>query len=256
MKTRAQFAAAPLLLWAAMAHHSPAADAATVLQVLDGDTCQLDDNRRVRYLGIDAPEKGDPGAEEATQANNTLVGGKKIRLELGKPGRDRDGRLLAYVFVGKTFVNEELLRQGHAYVRRPIAAKYRAKLLSTQEEARQAGRGIWAGLTNHQIAISSVHAKAEQGGRNNLNDEYIVIENRGEKPINLTGWTVSDESHHRYLFPKFTLLGGGKVALRTGLGKNSDTELFWGSRSVVWNDVVDTIFIRDADGKLVLSHVY
>lgn len=255
MKPRTQFAAL-LTLSAALAVSASAADTATVLQVLDGDTCKLDDDRRVRYLGIDTPEKGDPGAEEATQANNTLVGGKKIRIELGKPEKDRDGRLLAYVFVGKTCVNEELVRQGVAYVRRPVAAKHKTAFVKAQEEARRAGRGMWAGLTNTQIAIAAVHAKPEAGGRENLNDEYIVIENEGQKSVTLTGWTVLDESHHRYLFPKFTLPAGGKVTLRTGLGENTDTELFWGSRSAMWNDTGDTIFIRDANGKLALSHVY
>jgi len=48
------------------------AETATVLKVIDGDTCQLDDQRLIRYLGINAPEKGDPFANESTQANNTF----------------------------------------------------------------------------------------------------------------------------------------------------------------------------------------
>lgn len=255
MKTRLQFAHTALICLA-FALPSLAGDTATVLQVLDGDTCQLDDGRHVRYLGIDAPETGDAGAEAATQANNTLVGGKKIRLELGKPDHDRDGRLLAYVFVGKACVNEELLRQGVAYVRRPVGAKYKTAFVKAQEEARQAGHGMWAGNTNNQLAIATVHAKPERGGADELNDEYIVIENRGEKPVDLTGWTVSDEAHHRYLFPKFTLPAAGKVTLHTGLGQNTDVELFWGSRGATWNDDGDTIFIRDPKGKLVLAHLY
>jgi len=47
-----------------------------------------------------------------------------------------------------------------------------------------------------------------------------------------------------------------KVTLRTGLGKYTQSEVFWGSRRPIWNNDGDTIFIRDANGNLVLSYVY
>jgi hypothetical protein len=206
-------------------------------------------------LGIDAPEKGDPFSEEATQANNRLVGGKTIRLEIGRPAKDRDGRLLAYVFVDEEFINAELVRQGAAWVRRPVAAKYRDALIKAQDEARTAARGIWSSNTNFFIGVAAVHAKPE-GGQTNLNDEYIVIENRGKNAVDMTGWSILDEAHHRYLVPNFVLPPGTKVTLRTGLGKNTATELFWGSRVGIWNDSGDSIFVRDTQGRLVLSHIY
>jgi micrococcal nuclease len=231
-------------------------EAKTVLQVIDGDTCLLADGRRVRYLGIDAPEKGDPQFEEATRANNKLVGGKEIRLELGNPRQDRDGRLLAYVFVDNDFVNEELVRQGYAHIRRPLAAKYRELFLNAQEEARTAGLGIWAKAPGRNITIATVHADAAGDDRQNLNDEFIVIKNQGNTPVDFTGWTILDESNHRYLFPSFTLPPKAKVTLRTGFGKNTQREIFWGSRRPIWNNNGDTIFLRDAEGSLILSYVY
>ncbi len=71
----------------------------TVARVIDGDTCVLENEERVRYLGINAPEEGDPYFEEATQANSDLVAGKVVRLEPQDPSRDTQGRLLAYVFL-------------------------------------------------------------------------------------------------------------------------------------------------------------
>ncbi len=229
----------------------------TVIQVIDGDTCLLEDGRRVRYLGINAPERDDPQFEEATRANNKLVGGKEIRLEPCHPSQDKDGPFLAYVFVGETLVNEELVRQGYAHIQRPLAAVYRDILLEAQEEARVAGRGIWAKVAGgRHIAVAMVHADAQGDDWQNLCNEYIVIENRNDAPVNLTGWTVSDEANHRYLFPKFILGAKAKVTLRTCLGKNTDFEIFWGSRRPIWNNDGDTIFIRDADGNLILSYVY
>ena len=236
----------PIVLCGVLILGTAEAETVTVLQAIDGDTCLLDDGRKVRYLGINAPEKGDPKFKEATLANNKLVGGKEIRFENGRPRQDKDGRLLAYVFVGDTFVNEELLRQGYAHIRRPLAAKYRNLLLKSQEEARAAGRGIWAKAAGGHIAIATVDA----------DDEYIVIENRGNTPIDLTGWTVLDEANHRYLFPNFVLSANVRVTLRTGLGKNTKSDIFWGSRKPIWNNDGDTIFIKDAEGNLILSYVY
>ncbi len=229
----------------------------TVIQVIDGDTCLLEDGRRVRYLGINAPERDEARFEEATRANNKLVGGKEIRLEPCDLSQDKEGRLLAYVFVGETFVNEELVRQGYAHIQRPLAEVYRDILLEAQEEARVAARGIWAKVAGgRHIAIAMVHADAQGDDWQNLCDEYIVIENRNDAPVNLTGWTVSDEANHRYLFPNFILGAKARVTLRTGLGKNTEDEIFWGSRRPIWNNDGDTIFIRDADGNLILSYVY
>ena len=233
------------------------AETATVLRVIDGDTCLLVDGRRVRYLGINAPEIGEPHARPATFANNTLVAGKTIRLEFLRTRVDRYGRLLAYVFVDDTLVNEALVRQGHAHIRYLVAAKYGERLRHAQEEAWEAGKGIWTNVRGRFITIASVHADATGNDKNNLNDEYIVIENRSQMPIDLTGWTVMDHtSRDPYLFPNFTLPVKGKVTLRTGLGKNTMHELHWGSQSPIWNNKGDSIFVRDADGRLMAVHVY
>ena len=246
-----------MVLWGMLSLGTAQAETVTVLRVIDGDTCLLEDGRRVRYLGINAPEKGDPHAAEATLANNTLVGGKAIRLEPSRTRRDRDNRLLAYVFVGDTFVNEELVRQGHAHLRHSVRAKYLQRLLQAQDEARTAGLGLWTQAAGRTLAIVNVHADAEGNERDNLHDEFIVIENQGQTPINLTGWTVSDSSSlDPYLFPSFTLPAKVQVTLRTGFGKNTESDLFWGSRRPIWNNDGDAIFIRDDEGRLILSHIY
>ena len=222
-----------------------------------GDTCDLDDGRSVRYLGINAPEKGNPHAWEATLANNDLVGGKTIRLEFLRAREDSHGRLLAYVFVEDTFVNEALVRQGHAHINYRVGAKYGERLRQAQQDARAAGLGIWEKVAERFIEIVNVHADAEGNDRQNLNDEFIVIENQSEIPIEMTGWTVTDaSSRDPYLFPNFTLLNKSRVTLRTGYGKNTEREIFWGSRSPIWNNKGDTIFIRNLEGHLIAVYVY
>ena len=122
-----------------------------VVRVDDGDSVQLEDGRRVRYVGIDAPERGGPGqgeylAEEATRFNRRLVLGQEVRLELDQEGTDRFHRLLAHLYL-KTglWVNEQLVLEGFAHVlyQRPNTGKF-DRLLSAQRKALEARRGIWA----------------------------------------------------------------------------------------------------------------
>ena len=90
---------------------------AVCTHVIDGDTisCVVAGTvERVRYIGIDAPERGKAGFHAATEANRRMVEGKTVRLESDKEDRDQYGRLLRYVYVGRVFVNRELFRAGKA----------------------------------------------------------------------------------------------------------------------------------------------
>jgi len=125
----------------------------TVVRVVDGDTIhvQLADRvEKIRYIGVNAPEihhplKGqEPGGREAAAVNRRLVGGRHVRLELDVRTRDRYGRLLAYVWVGDTMINAELVREGYAQVMTvPPNVKYQELFVMLQREARHAGRGLW-----------------------------------------------------------------------------------------------------------------
>ncbi len=109
----------------------------------------------VRYIGIDTPEvrrkegerwvfDPEPMAEAATQANKQLVEGKMVRLEYDVQTHDRFGRLLAYVYVGDTMVNEELIRQGFAQLLTiPPNVKYAQRFRALAKEARRQRRGLW-----------------------------------------------------------------------------------------------------------------
>ncbi len=142
----------PLLL-ALPASSAPGALEAAVVRVVDGDTIQVQMGARlekVRYIGVNTPEvhhprKGEePGGREAAEVNRGLVGGRHVRLELDVQERDRYGRLLAYVWVGDTMVNAELVRLGYAQVMTiPPNVRYQQMFLKLQREARQAGRGLW-----------------------------------------------------------------------------------------------------------------
>lgn len=234
----------------------PLAAAERVSRVIDGDTVQLDDGRKLRYAGINAPEEGEPYYRESTQANNLLVGNKEVDLEFGRSKTDKHERLLAYVYVGRTLIQAEIVKQGLALVMRtqPLP-RYRALLMKHQEEARDNGRGIWAkGEHRGQLAVVQVHPRESR--RQSSNDEYVVIKNTGGKPLDLTGWSISDEANQSYLVPRFTLGPGKSFTLHTGSGKNTDQALYWGRRKTVWNRGGDTVIVKDATGHYVVSHTY
>ena len=126
-----------------------------VLEVIDGDTIRLENQKLLRYIGIDTPEirirKGNnfiyspqPFAEEAKEFNRKLVEGKKIRIEFDIEKIDKYGRLLGYVFVKDTFVNAKLLEEGYAVLyTNPPNLKYIELFKKLQKEAQTKKRGLW-----------------------------------------------------------------------------------------------------------------
>ena len=120
-----------------------------VVKVSDGDTLvvQVDPNRqeKVRLVGIDTPEMAQkPWGERAKTFTERLALGKVVRLETDVQPRDQYGRLLAYVYVGKTFLNYELVRQGYAMLLTyPPNVAHVDQFTQAQKLARQEGKGIW-----------------------------------------------------------------------------------------------------------------
>jgi micrococcal nuclease len=90
---------------------------ARVVRIVDGDTIEVSVVGRiekVRLIGIDTPERGEPGFSEASNYISTLVSGKNVLLWQDVSDRDRYSRLLAYVTVGNRFVNYLLVKNGYA----------------------------------------------------------------------------------------------------------------------------------------------
>ncbi|MFW6056115.1 MAG: thermonuclease family protein [Chloroflexota bacterium] len=116
-----------------------------VERVIDGDTIDMADGSRVRYLCIDTPERGEQFYQEATDFNRDLVDGRAVELERGLRDVDQYGRLLRYVHVGDVFVNAELVSAGLA---RTLIfddnEKHAALLRRLEAEAQAADRGLWA----------------------------------------------------------------------------------------------------------------
>jgi micrococcal nuclease len=108
-------AEAPPVADAPNAHEARASD--TVSYVYDGDTIMLADGRRIRYIGVDTPERDEPFYQEATELNRRLVSMKPVQLDVcRKKPQDEYGRTLARVTVDGKAVDDELLSAGLAEV--------------------------------------------------------------------------------------------------------------------------------------------
>lgn len=78
--------------------------------------------------------------------------------------------------------------------------------------------------------------------------EGVEIVNRGS-PVEMRGWTLSDERGHEFTFPSFRLFTGGGVIVYTGVGTNSSTSLYWGLTEALWARG-DTVSLYDSTGAL------
>jgi micrococcal nuclease len=139
-------------------------DDVLVERAVDGDTLKLENNERVRLIGIDTPEMHESAklyrdsqksgqdvkviqamGKRAYIFTRDLVEGKRVRLEFDAEMRDKYKRLLAYVYLKDgTFVNAEIVKQGYASL---MTYKPNVKYVDTfkqlYQEARENKRGLW-----------------------------------------------------------------------------------------------------------------
>lgn len=112
--------------------------------VHDGDTVTCRDERgratRIRLVGIDAPEHGQPYGEESRTALVAMLAGGVVRVE--DEGRDQHQRLLGRLWVDDRDVNLQMVAQGWAWAFTGFAGD--DALEAAEAEARAGRRGLWA----------------------------------------------------------------------------------------------------------------
>lgn len=124
---------------------------ARVERVVDGDTIELTDGRRIRYIGINTPETKDPRKEvecygqEAAEFNRQLVENKIVYLEKDVQDIDPFGRVLRYVWLENEMINHKLVAEGYAYSATYTPnVKHQEQLKQAQKEARLSDKGLWS----------------------------------------------------------------------------------------------------------------
>jgi endonuclease YncB( thermonuclease family) len=150
---RLSFVAALLCLaWPSLAQagstpDTPAQFTARCVGVTDGDTLrvlyvsgQTKSEIKIRLFGIDAPERKQAFGTQAKKALSDLAFGKNLTVY--SEGCDRYGRLLAWLTVGSTPINAEMVKAGFAWHYRKYAPK-ETELAQLETDARNNRRGLW-----------------------------------------------------------------------------------------------------------------
>jgi endonuclease YncB( thermonuclease family) len=144
LRRREMLAVFTLLIAIVLTAASPPTKTLTgkVVKITDGDTLTVLVSKaqiKVRLEGIDTPERAQPFGRKAGQALAKKVFGKIIQVD--DLGRDRFGRTLGIVRLGKRNINLELVQEGWAWWYRKYAPKSK-ELAKAEAAARKAKRGL------------------------------------------------------------------------------------------------------------------
>ncbi|MHC1789128.1 thermonuclease family protein [Solidesulfovibrio sp.] len=147
------FVALLAVLWSATA--LAGGSLVRVAAVIDGDTCQLTDGRRLRLAGIDAPEVAHDGrpaqyyAAESAARLDRLTRDVPLRFVGVGPKQDRFGRLLGdLILPDGASVAKRQVAEGAAFCFwfADVPGELADRLLAAQQQAMAGGKGLWPRL--------------------------------------------------------------------------------------------------------------
>lgn len=95
-----------------------------------------------------------------------------------------------------------------------------------------------------EVNVDRVDAVGDDYG--NVEQEFVILYNRGDEPLDLTGWRVEDLIGHVYEFPDdFVVEPDNGLFLSSGQGDDSEYVLYWGSETPIWNNAGDAMLVYD-----------
>ena len=239
-----------------------------VVAVIDGDSLMATDGSgdiEIRLGGINAPERDECLGPQARDALIVLVD-RGLHATLG--GLDQYGRTLAQISTPDgEWINAALVAAGLAVtVSGPGAAATDAErdaLFEAQHTAMVEGRGLWGalacGATEPPPAVVLAVDSPDPPGPDQatLDQEYVTITNAGTDPLDLSGWTLRDESTaNRFVFPPGSVVAAG-TSVRVVSGCNPGAGVIaWCAPQPVWNNDGDSAFLLDGFGRIVATDTH
>ena len=163
---------AALIVGAFLIGGAPTATAVSnVSKVVDGDTMTMSNGEKVRLIQIDTPELASRecyGIQAKSELTKLLNQAGEVAL-ISDPNLDevdKYGRILRYVFVGKTNLNLKMVEIGAAapYFYRGEKGLYAAQLLSAAKTAQKLKLGMWGMCPGTRLSPNhAVQTKAKIG---------------------------------------------------------------------------------------------
>ncbi|MDZ8032054.1 thermonuclease family protein [Nostoc sp. DedSLP04] len=143
-----------------------------VVRVSDGDTIAVKNSsgveKKIRFCGIDAPEKSQPLGQDSRRNLQALVDEAKKQVMITSIETDTYGRTVGEVFTAvqgrEKFLNEEQLTSGMGYYYAQYASKCpnHSALEKAEAIAKSGRKGVWSG--NYQRPWD--YRKEQRSGRN------------------------------------------------------------------------------------------
>jgi micrococcal nuclease len=197
-----------------------------MVEVIDGDTFKTEESD-VRLLCINTPEKNKPYYQEAKDFLLQFQGGE-VQILRDKEDLDKYNRKLRFVFLGKRFINKELVEKGLATVYMCEGTPYDSDIKESEDNAREKQVGLWKKSTSNCsncIELVELNATAE----------YFILKNKCSYSCE---FEAKDEANHFF-----------QITLEAKEQKKIE------SKEKVWNDDGDRLFLRDEQG-LILYYKY
>jgi len=210
----------------------------TITRVIDGDTLELEDGRKVRLVNINSPEKGTFGSELAFIFLKSF---ENQTIDIEAIGTDKYRRTLARIYNESIYLNLEIVSLG-------LASKFLVQeaeledFASAEEEAIKNSLGIWKKSSSYGCFKSKI----------DKNNEIVILTNTCSS-IEVNAWFLKDESRKTYKFGSISL---GMITIHSSEGLDNNTDLFWNSKTNVWNSDRDTLYLFDSGGNIVHHESY
>lgn len=207
-----------------------------VSRVIDGDTIVINGSS-VRLLGINSPERGEVGYNEAKEFLNDKILGEEVRLEFGNEKLDKYKRKLAYIFLDNKNINLESVKNGLSSFYFPKGkTKYYKDFTQSWEECLEKNINLCEKSGETCIKLEYWYEK----------NQRVVLKNICPKTINLSDWSIKDEGRKKFVFNNKSINPFGEITI-TNENFNED---------YVWTKTGDSIFIRDNVNRLVIFETY
>ena len=132
-----------------------------VTRVKDGDSFLMRSKgviHEIRLYGIDAPEYSQAGGKAAKKALYKMIARKTVKVTIVSTGTYN--RLIGKVYVGKKYVNLELVKTGNAHWYQRYAPNDK-ELAAAEESAKKSKSGIWSSKTTPQSPEKYRHPQNE-----------------------------------------------------------------------------------------------
>ena len=121
-----------------------------VHRVVNGDTFIISEDFKVKLLGVKTPRvaggdgKNEYFSRKSLSFTNRQIMGKRVKLKFDKEKIDKNGRILAYVYLPDSkFLNAEILKQGYGKLDCEFECIYLKQFTEYEKEAKDRDIGLW-----------------------------------------------------------------------------------------------------------------